>query len=142
MAQSDDRSDAFLLKEYDALRLEMRDRLCESWKLEKFALGGAAAISVWLFTHFKEVPRVAWWVPFAFLLICSTRFVAIQLHLATRAGMYISRVEAHFLGNNGGWETFFRPLPLNETIAISVVWIAALLSAFALPFLVPLVHPI
>ena len=51
---------AFLLKEYEALRNEINDRLKELWALEKFALGGAAAITAWLFTqdkiHFGAAP--------------------------------------------------------------------------------------
>lgn len=57
-----DKAADFRLAEYIAVRSEITERLTELWKLEKFALGGAAAIAAWLLTHKTEFPKgdVAW----------------------------------------------------------------------------------
>ncbi|MEO8673159.1 MAG: hypothetical protein ABI411_17730 [Tahibacter sp.] len=124
------------MKEYEDLRKEVSDRLKELWTLEKFALGGAAAIAAWLLTHVKEVGTnsIAWWIPFIFLALCVCRFGTGMYHLGFRASIYIMKVERRFLGKEGGWETRFRQQGPNETYAYFAVWIAALAAASYLPF--------
>ncbi len=127
----------FRFKEYDALREEVMGRLKELWSLEKFALGGAAAIAAWLLTHINEVGsnRVAWWLPFFFLFICAARFAAGMYHLGFRVSEYLIKTEEKFLGLPGGWEKRFRKLKPNETTAYALVWIFALGLSLVLPFM-------
>ncbi len=136
---SHDQRNAFRMKEYEELRKEVADRLKELWTLEKFALGGAAAIASWLFanaTTIKTVP-VAWWLPFVFLLLCAVRFGTGMYHLADRAAEHLIKIEQHYLGEAGSWEAWFRKQGPNETWAYALAWGVALSASFALPFLVP-----
>lgn len=138
-ASSSSQSDSiaeFRMKEYEELRKETLDRLKELWALEKFALGGAAAIAAWLLTHVKEVGSnsVAWWLPFIFLALCAGRFGTGMYHLGFRASDYIVKTEEHFLGSEGGWEKWFRKEGPNETLAYFAVWAVALAAALYLPF--------
>ncbi len=127
----------FRLKDYDALRTEIMARLEELWKIEKFALGGAAAITALLLTHTKEVPAhsIGWWLPCVFLVICAERFVTDMFHLTFRSSRYLIRTEKYFLEKEGEFEVFFRKLPYNETIAYFLVWSAAIFASAALPFM-------
>lgn len=129
---------AFRMKEYEVIRAEVMDRLKELWALEKFALGGAAAIAAWLFTHHNEVKslRVAWWLPFIFLALCSVRFGTGMYHLADRAAKHLIQIEKYYIGEKGSWEAWFRKQGRNETWAYLLVWAVALIASFALPFLV------
>jgi hypothetical protein len=131
------REDEFRLREYDALRAEVTTRLEGLWNLERFALGGAAAIAGWLFTHTEEVPpeSAGWWLPFVFLAICGGRFLAGMYHLSHRKSGYLSRIEVQFLGDRGGFDTWFSKQGYNETIAYSIVWAVALGIALWLPYM-------
>jgi hypothetical protein len=124
----------FRLSEYEALREETLERLKELWQLEKFALGGSAAIASWILTNTeKNIPVLAWWLPFILVLLCALRFGAGMYHLAFRTSKYLQEIEAHFLGQNGGWEKWFRNQPPNETIAYASLWIVGLGATVAFP---------
>lgn len=127
---------AFRTKEYEELRKEVLERLKELWALEKFALGGAAAIAAWLLTHVKQVGpnSVAWWLPFIFLALCAGRFGTGMYHLGFRASDYIIKIEKRLYGPKGGFEKWFRKKPVNETVAYAAVWVVALAAALYLPF--------
>jgi hypothetical protein len=117
------------MKEYEALRKEVEARLEELWKLEKFALGGAAAIAAWLVTH-PVTTVLAWWLPFIFLTGCAVRFGSGMYHLAFRAAKYLSDVEKEYLKGKPGYEGWFRKQKVNETIAYAIMWGVMLLLAF------------
>jgi hypothetical protein len=127
-------AEQFMFKEYEQVCKENSERLKELWALEKFALGGAAVLASWLFGNVATASKVdgAWWLPFLFLALCGIRFGTGMLHLDKRAAVYTKKLEQHFLGENGGYETWFRPLPPNETWAYWAVWIIALGAALAL----------
>lgn len=129
---------AFRMKEYEVIRAEVMDRLKELWTLEKFALGGAAAIAAFLFTNVEKVKGlwIAWWLPFIFLALCSVRFGTGMYHLADRAAEHLISIEKHYVGGKGSWEAWFREQGPNETWAYLLVWLVALAASFALPFLV------
>lgn len=128
----------FRMKEYEVIRAEVMDRLKELWTLEKFALGGAAAIAAWLFTNLEKVKglEVAWWLPFIFLALCSVRFGTGMYHLADRATEHLIGIEKYYVGEKGSWEAWFREQGPNETFAYLLVWAVALATSFALPFFV------
>ena len=127
----------FMMKEYEQVCKDNSERLKELWALEKFALGGAAAIAAWLFVTptSSQLPRSSWWLPFLFLLLCGVRFGSGMIHLDRRSAEYIKKIEKHFLGKEGGYETWFRPLPPNETWAYWIVWGIALGTSFVLALL-------
>lgn len=131
------KNDGFLIKEYEEIRKEIMARLEELWRLEKFALGGAAAIAAWLFVHPDEIKEVeiAWWLPFVFLVICAVRFCSGMYHLSGRASEYLKKIENHFMPGVGGWEVWFGEKGPNETFAYSFGWAIAILAALAIPFL-------
>jgi hypothetical protein len=139
---SPDQINAFRMKEYEVIRTEVMDRLKELWTLEKFALGGAAAIAAWLFTNAEKIKSlwVAWWLPFIFLTLCSIRFGTGMYHLADRAAEHLIGIEKYYVGENGSWEAWFRKQGPNETWAYLLVWIVALGASFALPFLMRCYH--
>lgn len=125
------------MKEYEEIQREGMDRIKELWTLEKVAFGGAAAIAAWLFSKDAwDVPSVAWWLPFVYLVICGARFAAGMYHLDRRAAAYLIGIEKHYLGKKGGYQAWFRPLGGNETYAYYFGWAVALAASFALPFLV------
>ena len=128
---------AFRIKEYEVIRTEVMDRLKELWALEKFALGGAAAIAAWLFTNVEKIRGIwiAWWLPFIFLTLCSVRFGTGMYHLAGRAAEHLIGIEKYYFGEKGSWEAWFRKQGPNETWAYLLVWGVALGASFALPFL-------
>jgi hypothetical protein len=125
----------FRLKEYEALREEVIKRYEEMWKLEKFALGGAAAMAAWLLTHVKDVATgpLAWWLPFVFLFICTARFAAGFARIGARIYPYLMQIESQFLGNAGGFTTWNRKQGKTEWFAHVFVWVVALLAAVVLP---------
>ena len=126
----------FRLKEYEALRDEVLERLKELWQLEKFALGGAAAIAAWILTNIEKNPPVeAWWLPFVLVLLCAFRFGAGMYHLAFRTSKYLINTEVTFLGKDGGWEKWLKGQLPNETIAYSILWLVALGATLAFPYL-------
>lgn len=133
-ALSTTQADEFLLAEYEVIRKESAARLSELWGIEKFALGGAAAIAAWLLTHsenMKAVP-IGWWLPLILVVICGIRFGAGMYHLDRVASKHVQSIERHFLGSKGGYEAYFRPLPKIETSAFWVVWIVAFCAAAVL----------
>lgn len=137
MANSqDDRSHEFRMKEYEEIQREWMERIKELWTLEKVAFAGAAAIAAWLFsTEPTKIPSIAWWLPFVYLVICAVRFGAGMYHLDTRAAAYLIDIEKRYLGENGGYQAWFRPLGGNETYAYYLGWGTVLAASFALPFL-------
>jgi FtsH-binding integral membrane protein len=126
----------FLKEEYASLRSEVISRLESLWTLEKFGFGGAAAIAAWIMTH-KVTTDAAWWLPFLFLLVCCVRFGSGMYHLGFRINKYVSNTEKTFLGEEGGWETWFGKQAINETIAYSLAWIVALIIALTFAIVVP-----
>ncbi len=112
------------------------ERLKELWSLERFALGGAAAIAAWLLTHRKGVPTAGWWLPLVFLLICAGRAAAAVYHLGFRTSKYLITIEKYYLPPEGGWEAWFRKQGYNETLAYLAVWGVAIVAAALLPFLI------
>ncbi|WP_435606383.1 hypothetical protein [Pseudomonas knackmussii] len=124
----------FLKIEYQEMRVEVIERLKSAWGLERFGLGGAAAIAAWLFTNSSELKgyEIAWWLPFVFLSLCAIRIISINYHLMNRVSKYISGIERDILGVDGGFESWFSKQPLNETIAHSVVWGLAVMFALIL----------
>ena len=52
-----------------------------------------------------------------------------MFHLGFRAAKYISEVEREYLGQNQGYEQWFRKQTVNETIAYTIVWGVVLLLA-------------
>ena len=124
----------FLKTEYLEIRAEILERLKSLWAFERFAFGGAAAITAWLFTHSERVGDypIAWWLPFAFLLICSIRFLSANYHLSDRAAEYLIKVEEELLGKEGGYEKWFAKKPLNETLAYVFSWALAIALSLAL----------
>lgn len=127
--QTDSRTE-FLLKEYEALRAEVLARLNELWQLEKFAFGGAAALAAWLLTN-RVVSQWAWWLPALFLTVCAIRFASGMYHLGRRSADYVAGREIEFLGDVGGWETWFKKQPVNETLAYGIAWIVAIALAIS-----------
>jgi hypothetical protein len=106
------------------------------WKLQQFAMAGAAAIAAWLFTHQTEIhsSSAAWWLPLGFIIMCALQFVTGMVHLAFRVSKYIREdIEPHYLGLQSGFENSFARLGLNETYAYSVFWGTAIIGAFILP---------
>ncbi|MGJ7523430.1 hypothetical protein ACSFA0_23320 [Variovorax sp. LT1P1] len=142
-ATSDPRQDEFMLLEYECISKESTERLKELWSIEKFGLGGAAALAAWLLTHPCEAQisgGIAWWLPLVFVVICGVRFGAGMRHLDKLAPEHIMRIERHFLGPVGGYECYFRPLAGKEkweTWAFWVVWVAAGLAAAVLIAMAP-----
>ncbi len=126
----------FLKEEYIHLRSEVISRLEELWKLEKFGFGGAAALAAWIMTN-KVTTDAASWLPFLFLLVCSIRFASGMYHLGFRVSKYISTTEKNFLGEKGGWETWFGRQTVNETVAYSLAWIIALVISLAFAKIAP-----
>lgn len=126
----------FRAAEYEALRSEVLARQAEAWRLEKFGLGGSAAIAAWLFANADAVRdvREAWWLPAIFIAACACRFAAVNIHLRYRCSDYLLLTEQYFLGEEGGWEVWFRKKNLNETIAFSIVWGVAFISSMILVF--------
>jgi hypothetical protein len=118
----------FLRDEYAALRQEILARLDELWKIEKHSFIGAAAIATWLMTH-PVNNKAAVRLPFVFLTISCWRFAAGMWHLGKRVSPYTSNLEKIFLGEKGGWQTWFNKQGPNETIAYSFAWATALLFA-------------
>jgi hypothetical protein len=122
------------LREYEALRAETLQRLTELWQIEKFALGGAAAIAAWILTNLDQSPpAVAWWLPFALVALCAFRFGTGMYHLAYRTSRYLEGIEVAFLGDKGGWEKWFRRQPRNETFAYGILWLVAFVATLAFP---------
>ena len=130
----------FRLKEYDRVSSELLSQLEEAWRLEKFAIGGSAALVAWLITN--PVPVTwAWLLPFFFVLACAIRFVAAMCHIVFRLGKYIKSIEHVFIGKSG-WESWFRRKKLNQTIAHSLLWIALIVPLAGLAFKYRLQNPI
>ncbi len=134
-----DAKQEFWKEEYKALRSEFITRIEELWKIEKYAIGGAAILAAWLMTHSVNF-HAAWWLPFVYLLLCSIRFAAGMYHLIIRMPKYLIQIEKKFLGNEGGWGSWFEKQPLNETIAHTIAWSASLIAAFIFALNAPHIH--
>lgn len=120
---------------YGLLKNEVMDRLKELWALEKFALGGAAAIAAWLLTHPLEIANTpqGWWLPALFLLLCAIRFITGMIHLSKRSATYLKAIEVALLhSETGGYEVWFEKLVVNETIAYLLIWTIAIFASCAL----------
>jgi hypothetical protein len=139
-AEGDRRREEFRLREYEAVRREMATYLEEVWRIEKFALGGAAALIAWLAMHPVSQP-LAWWLPFGFLLVCALRFLSAMYHLLGRSARYLRGIEAEYLPGEGGYETWFRKRRCNQTVAHAAVWVGVLLLALGVALWQPRAQP-
>lgn len=126
----------FRLKEYDRVSGELLAQLEEAWRLEKFAIGGSAALMAWLITN-PVSERWAWLLPLFFFLACAFRFSAAMLHIVFRLGAYIKVIERTFVGKSGwmGWENWFRGKGFNQTIAHGILWLALIALAGSVSYL-------
>jgi hypothetical protein len=135
-SDADQAGTSFLLQEHEQLSAEIAAQLKEAWDLEKFALGGAAALAAWLATHQVNVRQV-WWLPFLFLLLCAIRFGAAMFHIVFRLAEYVKKIELEYLPDTGGFQTWFRDKRPAQTIAHAILWLTALVIALAAVYLAP-----
>ncbi len=100
----------FRLREYDALRAEMRDMMKAQDSRFTFTLVSVAALTSWIVTNTATIDQ-AWrpwiaWLPFLIALFFSMRRKDGSKGIK-RIGLYIYRLEEVLASDGKGWEHSF-----------------------------------
>lgn len=127
----------FLLKEYDALRLQIDSITKELFSLERWALISSGTIWSWLATTSNNnVPHLIYWAPAIITILLCLR--GWGLHSSNMlAGKYIANIESYFeLPENMGWESLLKQArPLMVVNAAILYWVILIVMNIIIPFI-------
>lgn len=111
--KAESRRTRFMLAEYGSLRKEIATYVQDTRNLEKYAVGGTAAVWAWLVVHRSDISgwmTLGWFIPLLFPIFDGWRSLTLYHHVR-EIGKYIqTKVEKDFTGE-GRFEEYLRGQP-------------------------------